>query len=497
MRKNFFKKVFCPCIMILSLLLPMSLKVNAATSAGSFGAGVGIKNWPTQVNAPYVDMVDWVTKQGYYVGEDTGGPANLSKLSQDTGIKFFNLAFIQSTGSISNGKVNWGWGGYSVLSEGKMNSQYDAIKQSLRELRLLGGDATISFGGANGVAFWQTSQDIDVLYNTYLDIVNGYGLTRIDLDVEGGAQNKQNNIANAKAIKKLQDETGVEVSLTLPVLPSGLTQTQLDVLEAYLSNGVNLKYINIMAMCYGSGVLQPNENYGTASVRAMDSTKNQIKDYYKKYANTTLSDSEAYATLGVTVSIGYESGSDPIFTPAWSQLVTNYAKANNIGMTSYWSLNRDALLDNNSGISSQYEHSKIFATFGSSQADPSNTLPIILGVADKQLLIGDSFSPLDGITATDKEDGDLTNKIIVSGSVDTTKAGTYTITYAVTDSKGGSTIAYSKVTVIDTSIPVYDSSKIYLSGDIVMYEGVQYKAKWWTLGETPGASQWGPWEKIS
>lgn len=41
MRKNFFKKVFCPCIMILSLLLPMSLKVNAATSAGSFGAGVG------------------------------------------------------------------------------------------------------------------------------------------------------------------------------------------------------------------------------------------------------------------------------------------------------------------------------------------------------------------------------------------------------------------------------------------------------------------------
>ena len=191
---------------------------------------------------------------------------------------------------------------------------------------MLGGDATISFGGANGVAFWQTSQDIDVLYNTYLDIVNGYGLTRIDLDVEGGAQNKQNNIANAKAIKKLQDETGVEVSLTLPVLPSGLTQTQLDVLEAYLSNNVNLKYINIMAMCYGSGVLQPNENYGTASVRAMDSTKNQIKDYYKKYANTTLSDSEAYAKLGVTVSIGYESGSDPIFIPAWSELVANHAK---------------------------------------------------------------------------------------------------------------------------------------------------------------------------
>ena len=74
MRKNFFKKVFCPCIMILSLLLPMSLKVNAATSTGSFGAGVGIKNWPTQVNAPYVDMVDWVTNKAICQAKILEGP---------------------------------------------------------------------------------------------------------------------------------------------------------------------------------------------------------------------------------------------------------------------------------------------------------------------------------------------------------------------------------------------------------------------------------------
>jgi chitinase len=121
-----------------------------------------------------------------------------------------------------------GWGGYSVLSEGKNDSQYNGIKQSLKDLRAIGGDAAISFGGAGGTAFWQTSQDVNVLYNTYLDIVNGYALTRIDLDVEGGAQNKQSNIANAKAVKMLQDTTGVEVTLTVPVLPSGLTQTQID-----------------------------------------------------------------------------------------------------------------------------------------------------------------------------------------------------------------------------------------------------------------------------
>lgn len=498
MKKNFFSKFFCPLFIIIAMLLPTSFAVKADVAVGSYGAGVGIKNWPSQVNAPYVDMVDWVTTSGYYVGNDDGGPASLKRLSQDTGNKFFNLAFIQSTGSVTNSKINWGWGGYSVLAEGRNDSQYDAIKQSLKELRSIGGDATISFGGANGTAFWQTSQDTNVLYNTYLDIVNGYGLTRIDLDIEGGAQNKQNNIANAKAIKMLQDKTGVEVNLTLPVLPSGLTQTQLDLLEAYLSNNVNIKYVNIMAMCYGSGVLNPGENYGTASVRAMDSTKNQIKDYYKKFANTTLTDADAYSKLGVTVSVGYESPSDPIFTPAWSQLVVNHAITNKIGMTSYWSLNRDAKIDGNQGINTQYEHSKIFVTFGGSVIPPDgNQPPTISGVSNKQIKVGDSFNPLAGVTANDKEDGDLTSKIVVTGSVNTSKAGTYNLVYSVTDSKGATTTASATITVIDNSIPTYNPSATYVTGDIVIYNGVQYRAKWWTMGETPGASQWGPWEKIS
>ena len=572
MKNKFLKKCICTLAVTATTLMSTSFITNAAVSVGSYGVGTG-KVWPAQVNAPYVDLVDWVTTPGYYAGNDNGGPANLKRLSQDTGVKFFNLAFIQSTGSTSNGKVNWGWGGYSVLSEGSNDSQYAAIKQSLKDLRDIGGDATISFGGVNGVALWQTTQDVNTLYNTYLDIVNGYGLTRIDLDVEGGAQNKQSNIANAKAIKMLQDSTGVDVSLTIPVLPSGLTSTQIDLLDAYLSNNVKLKCINIMAMCYGSGTLNPGENYGTASLRAMDSTKDQIKDCYKKFANTTLTDAEAYAKLGVTVSIGYESGSDPIFRPDWSKLVVDHAKEKAIGMTSFWSLNRDAKLDGNSGITTQYEHTSVFSTFGSTTSDSpvingvsdkqikigdkfdalagitatdakdgdltskivvtgsvdtskagnykltyavtnskgltttatatitvssnTNTAPVINGVTNKQISVGDKFDALAGVTATDKEDGDLTSKIVVTGSVDTSKAGTYTLTYTVTDSNSATTKATSTVTVNNSTVKTYSSSQVYVAGDIVSYNGSQYKAKWWTMGETPGASQWGPWEKIS
>ena len=135
-----------------------------------------------------------------------------------------------------------------------------------------------------------------------------------------------------------------------------------------------------------------------------------------------------------------------------------------------------------------------------SEKTSTNTAPVINGVTNKEIKIGSAFNPLTGVTASDKEDGDLTNKIVVSGTVDTAKAGAYNLTYSVTDSKGLVTTAKATITVVnDTTpeIPTYSPTKAYVAGDIVMYNGVKYKAKWWTQGETPGTNQWGAWEKIN
>ncbi|MGL4655541.1 MAG: immunoglobulin-like domain-containing protein [Sarcina sp.] len=416
-----------------------------------FGVGQGVV-WPEQVNAPYADMVAWINNPEY----SSGGAIDLATVSAQTGIKFFNLGFIQGTGQgIKDGKVDWGWGGYSVLSENsKDNSQYQGIKNSIKGLRDIGGDVTISFGGLNGTPFWQVTQDVDVLYNTYLDIVEGYGLTRLDLDIEGGAQNKENNRANAKAIKKLQDKTGVDVVLTLPVLPDGLTPVQMNVLEVYLAEGVNVECVNIMTMCYGSGTLAPGENYGTASLRAVDSTMKQVQQYYKKYQNIDLTDAQAYKKIGTTPSIGFEGSGHPIFTTEWTKLVVDHAIQREIGMTSCWSINRDAKLDNNQGVNQQFEFAKIFQNFGSTNPGPGpgpdpevDQKPVLNGVSDKTIKVGENFDALAGITANDKEDGDITSKIKVSGSVDTNKAGKYTLTYTVTDSKNQTTTATRVITV--------------------------------------------------
>ena len=142
----------------------------------------------------------------------------------------------------------------------------------------------------------------------------------------------------------------------------------------------------------------------------------------------------------------------------------------------------------------------VSVTITVSEKTATNTAPVINGVANKEIKIGSIFNPLTGITASDKVDGDLTNKIVISGTVDTSKVGTYNLTYSVTDSKGLVTTAKATITVVDNvtpEIPTYSPTKAYIAGDIVMYNGVKYRAKWWTQGETPGTNQWGAWEKIS
>ena len=76
-----------------------------------------------------------------------------------------------------------------------------------------------------------------------------------------------------------------------------------------------------------------------------------------------------------------------------------------------------------------------------------NAVPTI-DAADKTITVGDTFDPKGGVTATDVEDGNLTDKIIVEkNDVDTTKAGKYEVTYKVTDSDGATRTKTIAVTV--------------------------------------------------
>ncbi len=85
----------------------------------------------------------------------------------------------------------------------------------------------------------------------------------------------------------------------------------------------------------------------------------------------------------------------------------------------------------------------------------ANRAPVIQA-EDKTITVGDKFDPLKDVTATDKEDGNitLTKDNVIKNEVDTTKAGTYEVTYKVTDSQGASITKTIKVTVVAKDTPV-------------------------------------------
>lgn len=332
-----------------------------------FGVGQGIQ-WPAQVMAPFVDMTAYVSDREF----SNNGAPNLAEIAEQSETKFFNLGFMQATGVV-NGRLNWSWGGFNGLNELTNDQwQYEGIKKAIRELREEGGDVALSFGGLNSGAFWELTQDVTILTNAYQELIEGYGLTRIDLDVEAGAMDYQHNKANAKAIKKIQELTGVKVTLTLPVMPTGLIQTGLDVLKAYLEEGVDLENINIMTMCYGASV----PDYAKGSIDAVDNTMKQVKDYFKKYAGIDLTTEQAYVKLGTTPSVGFENTGHPYFTTEMMKQVVDHAVEKNIGMVSFWSINRDAKIDNGVGqVKNRFEFTKVAQTFGESDIEPDTEAP--------------------------------------------------------------------------------------------------------------------------
>ena len=84
------------------------------------------------------------------------------------------------------------------------------------------------------------------------------------------------------------------------------------------------------------------------------------------------------------------------------------------------------------------------------------TAPVISlnGSSTINLTVGDSFTD-PGATATDNVDGNLTSSIVVTGSVDTSTVGTYTLNYNVSDAAGNAATQVSRT--VNVTAPAGDT----------------------------------------
>jgi len=239
-----------------------------------------------------------------------------------TGVKNYNLAFITDGGGCTPK-----WGGVSDLGS-------DGVASQIGALRAKGGDVRVSFGGASGSELATTCGSASALATAYGKVVDAYGLTKVDFDIEGGAlPNTAANTIRAQAIAKLQQQhPDLDVSYTLPVMPEGLTQDGVNLLSNAKSNGVKINTVNIMAMDYGPAY---SGNMGTYSQQAATATQAQVKSVLG------LSDAAAWKAVAVTPMIGVNDVSSEVFTVEDANGLAAFAEAKGLGGLSMWSATRD------------------------------------------------------------------------------------------------------------------------------------------------------------
>ncbi len=327
-----------------TLTAPSGATIAAASAVGTItnddaagpGAGTAGMNsgnaadarWGEAFFAPYVDMGGWPTP-------------DLTAIAQQRGVSLLTLAFIQST---TDGKA--AWGGYSTLTPGSTDSQAQSIDATIAAFKAAGGDVMVSFGGANGTSLAQYyaahGMSAQQLADAYGGVVDAYGLNRIDFDIEGGAVADPASIAlNAQALKILQTaRPELEVWYTLPVLPTGLDNNGLNVVDQALKAGVKLDGINVMAMDYGESTAPtsgPNaKSMGAYAIQAGQSTYDQMTPLFSKYGQAF-----NWRQIGVTPMIGVNDIQSEVFTVADAQALETFARNKGMGMLSMWSVQRD------------------------------------------------------------------------------------------------------------------------------------------------------------
>lgn len=286
--------------------------------------------------APYVDM-----------GLLSNGSTTLAQLASSGNVNSFSLAFVTAAGC----KASW-FGAFDPRQK-QFADQIDGI-------RAAGGDVKVSFGGATGVELAQACTDVQALQAEYQAVVSAYNLKYIDLDIEGAASADAASIARrSTALAALQKANpGLKISLTLPVLPEGLTGDGLNVVRSAKNAGVDVDLVNIMAMDYG----RAGQDYGNLAIQAVQSTKDQIKQLYGN------SDAAAFKMVGVTPMLGQNDDNGRFAQDDARDLIA-FANKNHVGMVSFWEVNRDknactgALFQCTNVAQSPFEFSKIFAGF--------------------------------------------------------------------------------------------------------------------------------------
>ncbi|SHM10258.1 chitinase [Actinacidiphila paucisporea] len=374
--------------------------------------------------APYVDMSN--SQEGLLDTAITGH-----------GLKAYTAAFVLGSG------CNQIWG--DTLPIGADSFTDPLIAKAKSE----GASLIISSGGASGLPLAWTCANQGSIDAGYQALVNDYGVSQLDFDIEGAAI--ADTAATARQMQAMKDlkasNPNLKFSVTLPVLTSGLTNDGVNILKAAKNAGVRIDVVNIMTMDFYAGT---GTEMGQGSVSAAQATLAQMQSVDSGYG---------YANLGITPMIG-KNDDGSTFTLADAQTVETFAAQHSIARLAFWSINRDQ-------------------PCGGS----ANSLPTCSQISQSSLAFTDTFMRYAG--GSGGTTGGTTTGGTTTGG--TTAGGTTTGGTTAGGTTGGTTCTTAS----------WSSTQIYTAGNKASWKGHNWNAKWWTQGEEPGTTgEWGVWQDL-
>jgi chitinase len=288
-----------------------ALALAAATALGSGGlalativpAAAAGSAFPAHFAAPYLQI-------------DSSDAGDMAADMAATGLKYYTLAFLIPQSGCT---PEWEDDGSGV---GAFASQISAIQNA-------GGNVIISFGGEDGGELAQTCTNVSQLTAAYQNVVNTYGVTRLDFDIEGGVlSDTAATSLRDQALAALQaEDPSVQIDFTLAVSPQGLptgTGSEYALLQDAKAKGVRVSVVNIMTMDFGAG-----SNDLADAESAAQGTAGQLSGLYG------ISTSAAYGMMGLTPIAG-TNDDGTYFSTANAQSLESFAASNGVAELSFW-----------------------------------------------------------------------------------------------------------------------------------------------------------------
>ncbi|MER6850187.1 chitinase [Streptomyces flaveolus] len=303
-----YRKAAAGCALLLALATAGCSGQDGTTDAA--GAAPSGSTAPSAA-AQGTSYAPYVSATTASANDATGSPAT------------YNLAFVIASGDDCDPR----WNGVQELRDASVASRVAKLTES-------GAAVRVSFGGASGKELAATCDSASALAAAYGEALDAAGATRADFDIEGDELADADSVAlRSEAIALLQEErSDLEVSFTLPVMPSGLDADSLALLTSANDHGVKVSTVNLMTMNYGESYGGDMGEYALTSAKAAHT---QLRKVFGT------SDADAWRGMALTSMLGVNDVAGETFTLADAAEVRSFAEENGIAWVSMWATFRD------------------------------------------------------------------------------------------------------------------------------------------------------------